>query len=450
MTVLLLMGNSKAQTILQGPPKSKASCTSLTGSLMLPVAIDTVHGRQVLNNDLAWENGDVILVKFMNNIGSQSLRNLIMQYAKEWEQYANIKFKFVPDNTPQTNMRIKLGSMFDSLGHNSLIGISCSEIPQHMQTINLDSSDFIDYKSYEDEIKNGGPVLQYLRNKGVDFKNYTYADFYKDIIAYPDPNKKWVYKSMRGTTMHEFGHSLGLLHEQSYPGGIKWNTDTVYNYYAKYQGWDKEKVDFNVLKASDVFYTNGSSYDPLSIMHYPVESWQTQDGFSVAPTYDLSEGDKKIVAAMYPKNQKISSLAVPKIEISNVTTVDVKNDNIKKGILIYPSFDIKTSAVLGKVYFVARLVTADGQNYIPTTNERYSWNKMAATYIKMNMLPSSSVHYNKGTVRDLELFFPFKEMPELAGQTVKIHFSVYVNDEVNSRFSKLAFNFLSSSLNVPK
>jgi len=53
-----------------------------------------------------------------------------------------------------------------------------------MQTLNLDTSDFIDYKAYEAELKNGGPILQYLKNKGVNFNNYTFGDFYNDIRAY--------------------------------------------------------------------------------------------------------------------------------------------------------------------------------------------------------------------------------------------------------------------------
>jgi hypothetical protein len=451
LTILfLLVTETSAQKLPGGAKPDKEPCTTLTGSAMLPVAVDTTIDRQVANNDVIWENGDVILVKFMDNIGSEQVRGMIMRYAKTWEQFANITFKFVPDNTPTTNIRVKLGSREDRLGHNSQLGILCNNIPQNQQTLNLDTSDFIDYKEYVNQYKNGGPFLQYLRNKNTDFKNYTYKDLYKDVILFKDPNIKWNYSSMQGTTMHEFGHALGLLHEQSYPKGIKWNSDTVYKYYAKYQGWNKQKVDFNVLGASDIFYTNGTTYDPLSIMHYPVLAWQTVDGFTVGLNNSLSDGDKKIIAALYPKDKKVSALAVPKIEISNIGYGEVKTDSVKKGILIYPSFDIKTSAILGNVYFVARLTTEDGLYYLPTTNLNYSWNKMAATYVKMRLLPSSKASYNKNGQKNLELFFPYKEMPDLAGKKVKIQFSVFQDDVVNNRYQKLTFNFLSSPLTITK
>lgn len=448
--IIFLLANANAQKLPRGSKPSKAPCTTLMGKMMLPEAMDTTTPRSVANNDVAWENGDIILVKFMDDVGSQQLRNMVMRYAKSWEQYANIIFKFVPDNTPVTNIRVKLGSRNDELGHNSQLGINCNAVSQNLQTLNLDTSDFIDYKSYVDQYKNGGPFLQYLKNKGADFKNYTYKDLYNDVIEFKDPNIKWNYNSMQGTTTHEFGHSLGLLHEQSYPNGIKWNKDTVYKYYAKYQGWDKEMVDFNVLGASDFFYTNGTTYDPLSIMHYPVEAWQTVNGFTVGLNTNMSEGDKKLIAALYPKDKKVSTLAVPKIEITNIGYGEVKTDNVKKGILIYPSFDIKTSAILGTVYFVARLTTEDGEYFIPTTNVNYSWNKMAATYVKMKLLPNTKAGFNKNSQKNLELFFPFKDMPDLAGKNVKIQFSVYQDDVVNNRYQKLTFNFLSSPLTVPK
>ncbi|MCX6319221.1 MAG: M12 family metallopeptidase [Bacteroidetes bacterium] len=445
---LFFVSGLTAQKIkLSGVKGDFSPCTTPLGDGFMK-AVDTAAGRQVADNYRTWENGDVILVKFMNNAGSKDIRNRIMQFAKEWEQYGNITFKFVPDNTPQTNIRVRLGGRKDSMGHNSSVGIQCNDVPQYLQTLNLDTSDFIDYEGYEKELNTGGPFYQYLVRKGVDFNNYTYGELYDDIRSYPDPARKWNLKAMGRTSRHEFGHSLGLLHEQSYPGGIKWNTDTVYKYYAS-RGWNKAKVDFNVLEVSDQFFTNGTTYDPRSVMHYAVYAWQTLDGFSVERSSEISEGDKKIIGALYPKTAKVSAIAVPKVQISNLSGLVVKTDNVRKGLLIYPSFDLTTSAVLGKVHFVARLTTEDGKRYIPTANVRYSWNKMAGVYLPVNLLPSSKVTYNKGLKKNLELFFPFREMPDLQGKKVKVEFTVYLDDVVNNKLNRLVAYSLSQPLSMP-
>jgi len=410
-------------------------------------AVDTSKGRNVADNYKAWENGSVILVKFMNNVGSQDVRNRIMNYAKEWERYANITLKFVPDNTPTTNIRVRLGGRPDSLGHNSAVGIDCNNYSQFEQTMNLDTADFIDYQAYETELNNGGAFYRYLAAKGTDFNNYTYGQLYDDIRSYPDPARKWNLKAMSRTSRHEFGHSLGLLHEQSYPGGIKWNRDTVYAYYAT-RGWGKAEVDQNVLEVSDQFFTNGTNYDPKSVMHYTVYAWQTQDGFSVERSAEISEGDKKLIGALYPRGQKISSLAVPKIQIMNMSGVVVKTDNVRKGIAIYPSFDIQTSALLGRVRFVARLTDENGDYYIPTTNLRYNWNNMAAVYVNSTLLPSSKTSFNKGVKKNLELFFPFAEMPNLQGKKVKVQFTVYLDDVANNRLNRLVAYSYSAPLSL--
>ena len=199
-----------------------------------------------------------------------------------------------------------------------------------MQTLNLDTSDFVDYNYYVAEAK----------KSGVDFSKMTEDQINAWVASVlQKPDLRLNTKSMRGTTLHEFGHALGLLHEQSYPGGIKWNkSDDVYAYYLKTQGWDKDKVDAQVFEVSDVFYTNSTTYDPKSIMQYAIEAWQTTDGFSVPRNEDLSEGDKSLIAALYPKDKAVSDKEVPRVSVSNLTRIDVYNNTVKTGHFHLPHF----------------------------------------------------------------------------------------------------------------
>lgn len=450
--ILLIICSIAATATAQLQFKKNESVDVPCTAVAIPgmAAVDTTAARAMANNYLAWENGDVILVKFMNNIGSQAIRNRIMQYAKEWEQYGNITLKFVPDTTALTNIRVRLGGFEDKLGHNSRLGISSNDVPQYLQTLNLDTSDFIDIDAYTAEFKRPGSAFQqYIRARVTDFNKYTMRMFLTDILLFPEAEKKWNLRVVGRKSRHEFGHALGLLHEQSYPGGINWNRDTVYKYYANTFKWTKEQVDNNVLEASDQFFTNGTTYDPKSIMHYDVKAWQTLDGYSLISSMEISDGDKKIMAALYPKDQKVSTLAVPKIQVINFTKLDVKVDNLRKGLVIHPAFDLKTSAVLGKVHFVAILTTEDGKSGITSSNQQYSWNKFAATYVPANMLPSSNVSYNKGVKKNLELFFPFKEMPPLNGRPTKVMFFVYLYDVINNKYDRVAASSLSSTLALP-
>ena len=448
LPVLIICTSGIAQKdALKGYIPSKSPCTTLLGEIIF-APVDTTPGRQVADNYKTWENGEEILVKFLHGYGSEALRQKIMQYAREWENYGNIKLKFVPDYTPVTNIRIRLGSKFDSLGHNSLVGVDCNRVAQSLQTMNLDTSDFLDYDHYAEEFKSNGPFYRYLVNKGANVSNYTYAQLYNDVIFYPVQNKRYVEDFLRGTTQHEFGHALGLLHEQSFPGAIRWNKDTVYKYYARF-GWNKDRVDFNVLEMSEQFFTNGSTYDPKSIMHYAVHSWQTLDGSSVTESNRISEGDKKIIAALYPKDQKVSSLAVPKVIITKFSSLDVINDENRKTIIIRPVFDLSTGAKLANAFFVARLTTEDGRHYIPTDKSLYNWNGYAGTYLKMNLFPNSKISYNNGANK-LELLFPYNQVPDLKGKKFRIEFTIYQDDVATGKLDRLVIYSYSLPMSITR
>ncbi|MCB0777024.1 MAG: hypothetical protein KDB99_11965 [Chitinophagaceae bacterium] len=424
LTVLgIFIKFSNAQQLAPPP------CTSDLSQAMF-AEVDTAKDRGVSDNYHTWENGIVLKVKFLPG-GSKTLRDAVMRNAKEWEKYANITFNFVSDYESKTDLRIQLGR---GLGHNSAVGTEARFRPQSKQTINFDTLFFSNTDYY----------LAAIKRKGVS-PPYNWNQIIAEMRTDPD---HWNYREMRRVVMHEFGHALGLLHEQSYPGAINWKkTDSVYNYYKQTQGWDKQKVDFNVFNVVGQFYTNGTNYDPKSIMHYAVRAWQTTDGYAMDDNFDLSEGDKKLIAALYPKDKTESELIVPKVDISNFTSLDVDNSVLRKGLVIRPSFDLKTNSKLGEVYMVARLADEDGY-YITTSSTYYNWGGTVAAYVKMNLLPDSDVSYNKNGNKNLELFLPFDYIPQLAGKKVKVVFAVYLDDVANKQMNKLMYFSMTEPLSV--
>jgi hypothetical protein len=264
-----------------------------------------------------------------------------------------------------------------------------------------------------------------------------------------DPNH-WNNAELRRVVMHEFGHVLGLLHEQSYPNAIKWKkTDSIYNYYRQTQGWTKQQVEFNVFDAGSQFYTNGTRYDAKSIMHYAINSWETVNGYTVKNNFELSQGDKTLIAALYPKTPASRVKVVPKVNVSDFEKLDVRFDEERGGLVIRPSFDLKTNSKLGEVYFVARFTDEKGF-FIRTSSQYYNWGGNAAVYLKMNLLPNTRESYNKDGKNNLELFFPFRLLPELNGQRIRVAFAVYLDDVANKQMDKLMYFSSTSPLSIPK
>jgi len=248
---------------------------------IIPSLKDTGNSRGTMDVSKTWSTGSTLRIKFLN--GDTTQKRMVKQYATEWTKYANLFFEFI--ETGLADIRIR----FDSTkGNHSAVGTDA-----------MNES-----------------------NNSINF----------DITA--NTTEKIAKKHI----LHEFGHALGLLHEQSSPiNKINWNLDTVYAFYKKEMKWSMKEVDENVLHTYGYTFTNGE-YDARSIMHYYIRPFFTKENKAVGGNYELSDGDKKLIAALYPKDSSQPQQdQTPKVPYTIVPNLD-----IEKGILVIkPNFELQ-------------------------------------------------------------------------------------------------------------
>lgn len=108
------------------------------------------------------------------------------------------------------------------------------------------------------------------------------------------------------TTIHEFGHTLGMIHEHQNPDGntIDWDEQKVYNWALVSQKWDKETTYTNIIQKYQSDQINGSKFDPLSIMLYFFPGTLTKNGKGTDENLRLSPYDAQYINSMYPDSPK--------------------------------------------------------------------------------------------------------------------------------------------------
>ena len=204
----------------------------------------------VLERTLMWEPGYTIQVAFLQVPGrtcSTGMQNFIRAVAPIWSQYANIRFEFIE------------GSMGE-------ITVECNLGRPHTSAIGLDSRRF-------DASMNLG-----------------YTD--QDLAVGPE--------YVAQTILHEFGHALGLRHEQANPYApffIDCNAQHVIDY-ALRSGANVEQFcrRYSWEDPNFVF----SQFDPYSIMFYNLPEEIVGPEVANMNNVEISNVEQHFIGLLYP------------------------------------------------------------------------------------------------------------------------------------------------------
>jgi hypothetical protein len=187
-----------------------------------------------------WQNGSNLRIHFLD--GSAEQQDAVRKFSRDWTQHANITFEFRDD--PSSEIRITFDS---NKGSWSYLGKDCLQIPCDDLTMNLASVD-------------------------------------------------------KGTVLHLFGLTLGLMPENQNPeGGLNLNQDSILHDLSICPDYSNpDTVKKFVSKNLDSDQSNGTQFDPDSVMVMPIPNNWTVDMIGRSVNKELSVMDKALVSSLYP------------------------------------------------------------------------------------------------------------------------------------------------------
>jgi hypothetical protein len=198
-----------------------------------------------------WENGRTLACRFLD--GDATQKKKVQDKAHIWEQFANVKFKFV--DSGDAEIRISFSA---DPGSWSAVGTDClveRYFPKYQPTMNFG----------------------WLRDDTDDVE-------YERVVV------------------HEFGHALGCIHEHQSPTAtLQWDTAAVYRTFSGPPNfWSRDDIDFNILQKYSPEGVSATRFDETSIMLYQFDKSLFLNGQGTPLNTHLSDQDKQMISQMYP------------------------------------------------------------------------------------------------------------------------------------------------------
>ncbi len=195
------------------------------------------------------DGAKALTVGFLDNAPSD-LQIMILQYANLWGKRSNVKF-LLSSVSPVIRITRTPGE-----GYYSYLGTDAKSIPAGQNTMNLDS------------FTTATPESEFMR-----------------------------------VVTHEFGHSLGLIHEHMRKELVALIVPAkAYRYYKLDQGWSKQEVDQQVLTPedeADILLETAPDQD--SIMCYQIPGSITTTGQPIRGGVVINDRDYDTIGLLYPQ-----------------------------------------------------------------------------------------------------------------------------------------------------
>ncbi|WP_223532509.1 hypothetical protein [Pseudomonas sp. GL-RE-20] len=218
--------------------------------------------RSVAIHTAFWEPGRTLKIAMYDE--NQKTIDIVKNIANKWLAHANLKFEFISGTAGDIRIKIEPNQTGDSY---SFLGTDALTCPPEEPTMKI----------------------------GVALEHDEFERF----------------------VLHEFGHALGLRHEHQHPDAdIPWDLEKVYAWYKEKSDWERDNVDLQVLplpRYTDHIY---GDYDPLSVMHYKIDSTLTLNNWSHPGNFTLSKNDMNAIRKIYP--QRTTYIPHALIELFNI------------------------------------------------------------------------------------------------------------------------------------